>query len=49
MQGLDQIKKQLYDKNIMKKNDQNIKPVFYEHYKADPVKLEQIKFKFTQD
>lgn len=42
VQGIEQIKQQLYDKNIMKKNDQNIKPIFHEQYRADPLELEQI-------
>lgn len=42
VQGIEQIKQQLYDKNIMKKNDQNIKPIFHEHFRADPLELGQI-------
>lgn len=31
MQGLDEIKKELLNKNIMKKNDNNIKPIILDH------------------
>ena len=31
MQGIDEIKKELRDKNIMKKNDCNIKPLIIDH------------------
>ena len=31
MQGIEDIKKELVDKNIMKKNDKNIKPIIIEN------------------
>jgi len=36
MQGIDQIKKGLRDKNIMKKNDNLIKPIILEHVYINP-------------
>lgn len=39
MQGLDEIKKELLNKNIMKKNDNNIKPIILDHMSINPYEI----------
>ena len=43
MQGLTEIKKELNDKNIMKKNDSNIKPIMIENLGVNENDLVEIK------
>ena len=43
MQGLTEIKKELNDKNIMKKNDSNIKPIMIENLAVNENDLVEIK------
>ena len=35
VQGIEEIKAELMDKNIMKKNEDSIRPKFFEHNKPD--------------
>ena len=42
VQGLDEIKLELSDKNIMKKTEGSIKPQFFEERKADQEQIKQI-------
>lgn len=49
MQGIDEIKKELRDKNIMKKNDNNIKPVLIANLNTNPEDLEDIKYRCTKN
>lgn len=43
MQGLDKIKKELKDKNIMKKNDNQIKPIIIDDISVQPHVVDQIR------
>ena len=47
MQGLTEIKRELADKNIMKKNDANIKPIMIENIILDENELIEIKHRCT--
>ena len=47
MQGLTEIKRELADKNIMKKNDANIKPIMIENIILDENELLEIKHRCT--
>ena len=47
MQGMDQIKEELKDKNIMKKHDRNIKPIIMDNVIVNKQQLDEIKHRFT--
>jgi hypothetical protein len=49
MQGLDDIKKELLNKNIMKKNDSSIKPIILDHVVFDPQHHQQTKNRYYHD
>jgi len=49
MQGLSEIKKELNDKNIMKKNDTNIKPLMIENIEVHESDLIEIKQRCTKN
>ena len=49
MQGIDEIKKELHDKNIMKKNDNNIKPILIPDLHSKLEDLEEIKYRCTKN
>ena len=48
MQGIEQIKKGLKDKNVMKKNDYKIKPILIENLQVNPNDLFEIKFRYRE-
>lgn len=49
MQGIDEIKKELLDKNIMKKNDNNIKPIIFENMQTNTDWLDEIDYRYKYD
>jgi hypothetical protein len=49
MQGLTEIKKELNDKNIMKKNDANIKPIMIDNIFLDENDLIEVKQRCTKN
>jgi hypothetical protein len=49
MQGLTEIKSELNDKNIMKKNDSNIKPIMMENLQINENDLIEIKQRCTKN
>ena len=46
MQGIDEIKKELLNKNIMKKNDSTIKPIINDHMEPDEKIIKEIKERY---
>ena len=49
MQGIDEIKRELKDKNIMKKNDNNIKPIIFEDVRATQADIDEVLTKYTEN
>mmetsp|Transcript_4593 Transcript_4593/g.6984 ORF Transcript_4593/g.6984 Transcript_4593/m.6984 type:complete len:134 (+) Transcript_4593:3489-3890(+) len=49
MQGIDEIKKELLDKNIMKKNDSHIKPIILDDIVVDPQDIDDIVIRYTNN
>ena len=49
MQGIDEIKKELLDKNIMKKNDDLVKPLIFDKVYVNPKELEEIKYRYKEN
>lgn len=49
MQGMEQIKKGLRDKNIMKKNDNQIKPIIYDQIPVKESDIQEIIHRYTQN
>lgn len=46
---MDQIKKGLRDKNVMKKNDVKIKPIIIDKMQVNPNDLFEIKFRYREN
>lgn len=46
---MEQIKKGLKDKNVMKKNDYKIKPIIIENLLVNPQDLLEIKFRYREN
>ena len=49
MQGMEQIKKGLRDKNIMKKNDNQIKPILYDPIPVNQIEIQEIFDRYTNN
>lgn len=49
LQGFESIKKELRDKNIMKKNDRSIKPIVIENLEVNYKQIVEIKERFTNN
>ncbi len=49
MQGIDEIRKELLNKNIMKKNDNSIKPIIIDQLQPQPSQLQDVQYKYFQD
>ena len=47
MQGKDRNIEQLQDKNIMKKLENDVKPVIYDTKEPDPVEVDNVKQYYT--
>ena len=49
MQGIDEIRKELKDKNIMKKNDNNIKPILFDEMPVNQIDLHEVVIRYTEN
>jgi len=49
MQGMGEIKRELKDKNIMKKNDRSIKPILLKTPTPVRQELDEIQYRYTQN
>ena len=46
VQGIEEIKAELSDKNVMKKTEDNMKPQFFDNLEADQNDLDEIEHKY---
>lgn len=49
MQGIEEIRKEYSDKNVMKKIEENLKPQFFENCVVDPDDLTEIEEKYKNN
>ena len=46
VQGLEDIKKELENKNLMKKNDTRIKPIILDHVQTNPLEIQEVRQRY---